>query len=57
MHLFEELNKAGTTIVIATHNHALVEEFGHPVLQLDDGELDVRRTPASPSAPPDTGAT
>jgi len=42
MHLFEELNKAGTTIVIATHNSQLVEEFGHPILQLDDGELTVR---------------
>ncbi len=41
MHLFEELNKTGTTIVIATHNEALVEEFGHPVLQLDDGELSI----------------
>ncbi|MBT3810675.1 MAG: cell division ATP-binding protein FtsE [Rhodospirillaceae bacterium] len=49
MHLFEELNKAGTTIVIATHNHALVEEFGHPVLQLDDGELVVRHA-GSPAA-------
>jgi cell division transport system ATP-binding protein len=46
MHLFEELNKTGTTVVIATHSNALLEEFGHPVLQLDDGELDVRRTPS-----------
>ncbi len=56
MHLFEELNKAGTTIVIATHNQALLEEFGHPVLQLDDGELIVRRNIA-PSAAPATAAT
>ncbi|CAN0304479.1 unnamed protein product, partial [Laminaria digitata] len=39
MYLFEELNKTGTTVVIATHNNALVEKFGHPVLRLDDGEL------------------
>ncbi|MBO21547.1 MAG: cell division ATP-binding protein FtsE [Rhodospirillaceae bacterium] len=44
MHLFEELNKAGTTIVIATHNNQLVEEFGHPVMHLDDGGLVVRRS-------------
>ena len=46
MHLFEELNKTGTTIVIATHNKQLVEEFSHPVMQLDDGELVVRRANA-----------
>lgn len=43
MYLFEELNKTGTTVVIATHNNALVENFGHPILRLDDGELSVRR--------------
>ena len=42
MYLFEELNKTGTTVVIATHNNALVEKFGHPILRLDDGELSVR---------------
>lgn len=41
MYLFEELNKTGTTIVIATHNEALLKKFGHPVLRLTDGELDV----------------
>jgi len=50
MHLFEELNKAGTTIVIATHNQALLEEFAHPVLQLEDGELVVRRNLPSSAA-------
>ena len=41
MHLFEELNKTGTTIVIATHNEALMQKFSHPVLRLSDGELDL----------------
>ncbi len=41
MYLFEELNKTGTTIVIATHSEALLQKFGHPVLRLRDGELDV----------------
>lgn len=51
MHLFEELNRLGTTIVIATHNMALVERLGYPILKLDQGHLDVlpgsgKKTPA-----------
>jgi len=41
MHLFEELNKLGTTIVIATHNEMLVKRLGHPCLRLGDGRLSV----------------
>jgi len=41
MYLFEELNKTGTTIVIATHNEALLQKFGHPALSLSDGDLGV----------------
>ena len=39
MHLFEELNRLGTTIVVATHNMALVDRLGHPVMRLDEGSL------------------
>ena len=39
MHLFEELNRLGTTIVVATHNIALVDRLGYPVLRLDSGRL------------------
>ena len=40
MHLLEELNKIGTTIVIATHNRAMVAKFSHyPRLHLANGEL------------------
>lgn len=39
MHLFEELNKLGTTVVVATHNLGLVRELGHPVMRLEDGRL------------------
>ena len=41
IHLFEELNKLGTTIVIATHNQHLVERLGHGSLKLIDGHLTV----------------
>ncbi|HLJ22442.1 MAG TPA: cell division ATP-binding protein FtsE [Stellaceae bacterium] len=43
MRLFEELNKLGTTLVIATHNRNLVERFEHPCLHLADGELRTER--------------
>lgn len=39
MHLFEELNRMGTTVVVATHNQALVERLGHPCLMLNSGRL------------------
>jgi cell division transport system ATP-binding protein len=39
MRLFEELNRLGTTIVVATHNLQLVRESRHPELRLDDGTL------------------
>jgi cell division transport system ATP-binding protein len=39
MHLFEELNRLGTTVVIATHNMKVVESLGHGRLLLEDGQL------------------
>ena len=39
MRLFEELNKLGTTLIIATHNAALARQFNRPVLHLENGEL------------------
>jgi cell division transport system ATP-binding protein len=39
LHLFDELNKLGTTIVIATHNEALIRKSGRPVLHLEDGVI------------------
>ena len=41
MHLFEELNRLGTTVVIATHNESIVQQFGRPVLKIDSGRLRV----------------
>lgn len=37
--LFEELNKRGTTIVLATHNDSLIRRFSYPVLRLTQGEI------------------
>ena len=42
MNLFEQLNNMGTTIVIATHSHAIMDKFGHPRLILDHGHLEVQ---------------
>lgn len=39
MGLFEQLNKMGTTIIIATHNTQIIREFGHPCLTLHEGKL------------------
>jgi len=39
--LFEELNRIGTTVVIATHNKNLVARNPHPVMTLGSGELHV----------------
>ena len=39
MHLFEELNKMGTTVVVATHNASLVKESNFFSMTLSDGKL------------------
>ncbi len=39
LYLFEELNKLGTTVVIATHNESLVARFNHSVLRLTHGGI------------------
>ena len=41
MNLFEQLNRMGTTIVIATHSQAIMDQFAHPRLLLDQGQLNV----------------
>jgi len=51
LYLFEELNKLGTTVLIATHNEALVKRFNYASLHLENGELtratSARRTAVS----------
>ncbi len=40
MRLFEELNRQGTTLFIATHDTSLPRRFAHPVLRLEQGHLE-----------------
>lgn len=42
LYLFEELNKLGTTVVIATHNESLVSRFEHPIARLVGGGLEIK---------------
>lgn len=46
LYLFEELNRMGTSVVIATHNEALVSRFKRHQLHLEDGKLEHRLTRA-----------
>lgn len=39
MYLFEELNKMGTTVILATHNRSIIHEFAYPELTLARGTL------------------
>ena len=51
MYLFEELNKLGTTIVVATHNESLVHRFAHnPRLHIEHGMVTKVAQP-TPEAP------
>lgn len=50
MSLFEQLNRMGTTIVIATHNRLIMEKFNHPRMLLNAGGMEI--VPASTPLPP-----
>jgi cell division transport system ATP-binding protein len=41
MRLFEELNRIGTTVVIATHDRRLISQFNYPVMELDHGTFGI----------------
>jgi len=56
MHLFEELNRLGTTVVIATHNQNLVERLGHPRIHLTDGYLRTDQGAGTQRSKPDGAA-
>ncbi|MDX1975673.1 MAG: cell division ATP-binding protein FtsE [Rickettsiales bacterium] len=40
MYLFEALNQAGTTVLMATHDEQLISMFDYPVLRLKNGRLE-----------------
>jgi cell division transport system ATP-binding protein len=50
MHLFDELNRMGTTLVVATHNEHLVQQFGHPQLHLTRGTVEIIHGPSQKAA-------
>jgi cell division transport system ATP-binding protein len=39
LHLFVELNRLGTTVLLATHDAKLIAQAGAPVMHLEHGEL------------------
>jgi len=39
MGIFEEFNRVGVSVLIASHDHALIRSLHHRVLQLDHGSL------------------
>lgn len=45
LHLFEEMNKSGTTIVLATHNRSLAREFRHAEIFLKQGNATLMTAP------------
>ncbi len=51
MHLFMELNKHGTTVVVATHDRELVESFPYPCIYLKDGKVVSKNTKTDSSMP------
>ena len=41
VHLFAELNRMGTTIIIATHELSMLKKFDYPRMLLNSGELTI----------------
>ncbi|MCS6824464.1 MAG: ATP-binding cassette domain-containing protein [Cytophagaceae bacterium] len=39
MRLFKEINKSGTAILMATHNHQFIEKYPTRVLKIEQGEI------------------
>ncbi len=39
MHLFEEFNRVGVTVLIASHDLNLIRELGKPIIKLEQGYL------------------
>ena len=54
LHLFEELNRLGTTVVIATHNKSLISSSLHPIMHLEGGRLSIEDREPEPAATVET---
>lgn len=39
LHLFAELNRSGTTVIVATHELQMLDKFAYPHMELKDGEV------------------
>jgi ABC-type methionine transport system ATPase subunit len=37
--LLTEINRRGTTVIMVTHEHQLVRDFGHRVVMIEDGQI------------------
>jgi cell division transport system ATP-binding protein len=46
MQLFHEMNRIGTTVIVATHNESLVERHPAPALRIANGRLDAGSEPS-----------
>lgn len=44
MHLLCELNKHGTTVLVATHDQELINSFNYPRIHLEDGKIDLSKS-------------
>ena len=44
LYLFLELNKMGTTVVIATHSQRLINQFDFPQIYLEKGQMTIKET-------------
>jgi cell division transport system ATP-binding protein len=53
MHLFTQLCKLGTTVVLATHSEGLVDRYPHPILTMNKGRLSGPVTAAATAAAAD----
>ena len=51
MQLFKELNRIGTTVIVATHNQRLVERHPAPALLINGGRLTVNQPATDDPAP------
>ncbi len=51
LRLLEEMNRLGTTVIVATHNHYLATRMGRPRLHLDGGKITLIRPEPSVESP------